>query len=209
MSPSTKSTGTSWRKTCWLSSNLAFIPKNTPPSPGSGGLRMSVRAVRLLDPESQISNLKSQIPDLRSQIPCLTTWFPERTPRPASVRRLHRWPASRRLSGCGFISLMATVALGIAFGYLLFMLVLQLATGIAVVGWSGDSMPVHRDKSPGPYWFADRVLPCACHWCGGVARGLAASAKKKPPSLGDGGLGTRIVLCDGPGPGFEISNLKS
>jgi hypothetical protein len=37
------------------------------------------------------------------------------------------------------------------------MTALQLATGIAVIGWSGDWMLVHRAKSPGPCWFAITV----------------------------------------------------
>ena len=32
-------------------------------------------------------------------------------------------------------------------------LLAELWTGIAVVGWSGDNMVVERSKSPGPYWF--------------------------------------------------------
>lgn len=31
--------------------------------------------------------------------------------------------------------------------------VLELWTGIAVAGWSGDYSLVEREKSPGPYWF--------------------------------------------------------
>ena len=39
---------------------------------------------------------------------------------------------------------------------LLFALVIilfELFTGIAVVGWAGDKMVVERAESPGPYWF--------------------------------------------------------
>ena len=31
--------------------------------------------------------------------------------------------------------------------------VLQLWTGIAFAGWSGDQSLIERDKRPGPYWF--------------------------------------------------------
>lgn len=33
-------------------------------------------------------------------------------------------------------------------------IVLELLTGFALIGWTGDSMLVERAKSPGPYWFA-------------------------------------------------------
>ncbi len=32
-------------------------------------------------------------------------------------------------------------------------LVAELWTGIAVVGWQGDKLFLERSKSPGPYWF--------------------------------------------------------
>ncbi|MEM8670915.1 MAG: hypothetical protein AAGG48_25530 [Planctomycetota bacterium] len=31
--------------------------------------------------------------------------------------------------------------------------ILQLWTGIAVAGWSGEQSLIEREKSPGPYWF--------------------------------------------------------
>ncbi len=31
-------------------------------------------------------------------------------------------------------------------------LILELWTGIAVVGWAGNSSTVNRQKDPGPYW---------------------------------------------------------
>ena len=33
-------------------------------------------------------------------------------------------------------------------------LALQLFSGFAVIGWTGDYMMVEKEKSPGPYWFA-------------------------------------------------------
>lgn len=44
---------------------------------------------------------------------------------------------------------MALVFLLFALGILLF----ELLTGFAVIGWSGDKMILERAKSPGPYWF--------------------------------------------------------
>ncbi len=44
---------------------------------------------------------------------------------------------------------MALVGLLFALGIILF----ELLTGFAVVGWSRDKMVVERAKSPGPYWF--------------------------------------------------------
>ena len=48
------------------------------------------------------------------------------------------------------MSLMALVCLLFALG----IIVLELLTGFAVIGWSGDKMVVQRAESPGPYWFA-------------------------------------------------------
>lgn len=31
---------------------------------------------------------------------------------------------------------------------------LELCSGCAVMGWTGDRMVVEREKSPGPYWFS-------------------------------------------------------
>ena len=31
---------------------------------------------------------------------------------------------------------------------------LELYSGSAVLGWSGDNLLVERKKTPGPYWFA-------------------------------------------------------
>lgn len=31
--------------------------------------------------------------------------------------------------------------------------ILQLWTGVAVAGWSGDKSLIQRELSPGPYWF--------------------------------------------------------
>ena len=31
---------------------------------------------------------------------------------------------------------------------------LELYSGCAVIGWTGDRMVVERRKSPGPYWFS-------------------------------------------------------
>ncbi|MEM7456348.1 MAG: hypothetical protein AAF456_18525 [Planctomycetota bacterium] len=44
-----------------------------------------------------------------------------------------------------------------AFGFGLFsifIIALELFTGFAVIGWTGDNMLVERARSPGPYWFA-------------------------------------------------------
>ena len=30
---------------------------------------------------------------------------------------------------------------------------MELFTGCALVGWSGDNVVVEREKAPGPYWF--------------------------------------------------------
>ena len=45
----------------------------------------------------------------------------------------------------------------IAIGFLSFwilIVVFELYTGSALIGWSADRMLVERAKSPGPYWFA-------------------------------------------------------
>lgn len=34
------------------------------------------------------------------------------------------------------------------------MIALQLLTGFAVIGWTGDNMVVERETAPGPFWFA-------------------------------------------------------
>ena len=47
------------------------------------------------------------------------------------------------------MSLMALACLLFALG----IITVELFTGFAVVGWSGDNMVVQRAKSPGPYWF--------------------------------------------------------
>jgi hypothetical protein len=38
-----------------------------------------------------------------------------------------------------------------------FIIALELFTGFAVIGWTGDNMLVEKEKSPGPYWFAITV----------------------------------------------------
>lgn len=45
------------------------------------------------------------------------------------------------------------MAIGLGF-FSLFVLVLELYLGVAILGWVGDKMIVEREKSPGPYWFA-------------------------------------------------------
>ena len=43
-----------------------------------------------------------------------------------------------------------------AIGFCIFSLliiVMELLTGCALVGWSGDNVVVEREKAPGPYWF--------------------------------------------------------
>jgi hypothetical protein len=45
----------------------------------------------------------------------------------------------------------------IAIAWFLFsigVIALELYTGCAIVGWTGDNMVVQRHTSPGPYWFA-------------------------------------------------------
>ena len=43
--------------------------------------------------------------------------------------------------------------------FALVIIAIELFTGFAVVGWTGDKMVVERAKSPGPYWFT-MVLHC-------------------------------------------------
>lgn len=38
--------------------------------------------------------------------------------------------------------------------FALFIVTSELATGQAIVGWTGNNMTVDRRKSPGPYWFS-------------------------------------------------------
>ena len=33
-------------------------------------------------------------------------------------------------------------------------IVLEIATGCAIIGWAGDKQVAVREKSPGPFWFA-------------------------------------------------------
>lgn len=35
-----------------------------------------------------------------------------------------------------------------------FIIAIELYTGCAIIGWTGDNMVIEREKSPGPYWFA-------------------------------------------------------
>ncbi|MEM7782890.1 MAG: hypothetical protein AAF939_13760 [Planctomycetota bacterium] len=37
--------------------------------------------------------------------------------------------------------------------FALFVIGLELFTGFAMIGWTGDYMVVEREKSPGPFWF--------------------------------------------------------
>lgn len=39
----------------------------------------------------------------------------------------------------------------------LFIVGLELFTGFAFIGWTGDNMLVERKKNPGPYWFGIAV----------------------------------------------------
>ena len=44
-----------------------------------------------------------------------------------------------------------------AIGFTLFwvcIVVMELLTGCAVIGWVGDNMVVRRERTPGPFWFA-------------------------------------------------------
>ena len=43
----------------------------------------------------------------------------------------------------------AVAALVVSLG----IIVLELFSGFALIGWTGDRMLVERAKSPGPYWF--------------------------------------------------------
>ena len=38
--------------------------------------------------------------------------------------------------------------------FAIFIIAIELFTGCAIIGWTGDNMVVEREKSPGPYWFA-------------------------------------------------------
>ena len=38
--------------------------------------------------------------------------------------------------------------------FTIFVVVMELFTGCAIIGWTGDNMVVPREKSPGPYRFA-------------------------------------------------------
>ena len=43
------------------------------------------------------------------------------------------------------------------FGFSLFAFVvvgIELYSGVAIIGWTGNNMVVEREKHPGPYWFA-------------------------------------------------------
>lgn len=53
--------------------------------------------------------------------------------------------------------MMASVALFVMALLLAATFAMELWFGIAVMGWSGDRAIVHRDKSPGPYWFVMAV----------------------------------------------------
>ena len=47
--------------------------------------------------------------------------------------------------------------LALIYGFGIFsalIIALELFTGFAVIGWTGDYMMVEREKSPGPFWFA-------------------------------------------------------
>ncbi len=45
------------------------------------------------------------------------------------------------------------IALSVIF-FFLFVIALELHTGIAVRGWLGNFGPVERNNNPGPYWIA-------------------------------------------------------
>ncbi|QEG39436.1 hypothetical protein [Roseimaritima ulvae] len=46
-----------------------------------------------------------------------------------------------------------TIAFSLLYAMGLLTFSIELWTGIAVKGWSGDQALVHRDRHPGPYWF--------------------------------------------------------
>jgi hypothetical protein len=46
------------------------------------------------------------------------------------------------------------MATGLFCTFSIFIVALELFTGCALIGWTGDNMVVQREKSPGPYWFA-------------------------------------------------------
>lgn len=54
----------------------------------------------------------------------------------------------------------------------IFIIGLELFTGCAIIGWSGDRMIAERKKHPGPYWFGITLhvivgvaLPLAIFFC--------------------------------------------
>ncbi|WP_419193926.1 hypothetical protein [Novipirellula herctigrandis] len=66
---------------------------------------------------------------------------------------IHRATQISRLRKCRLHSMIADYVPAILAISAFATYVLQLWTGVAFAGWSGDDSLVERSKSPGPYWF--------------------------------------------------------